>query len=103
GMLSTLAPGSYQVSALTLSGGELRVNNATGPVTLYVTGPVAISSGGRITTAAADPERFALYVSGAQPVAITNNGSWYGVLYAPQSVVSLGGNGGFFGSFVGSQ
>lgn len=99
----TLSPGSYQVAELSLYGGDLLIDNATGPVTLYVTGPVNVKSDATITTTDPNPEKFALYVASSDKVEMSANSSLYGVLYAPESLVKLSGRGEFFGAFVGQE
>jgi hypothetical protein len=100
----TLGPGSYQASEVKVSGdGQLFIDNSAGPVTLYVTGKVDITGKGGITAYDPDPEKFALYVAGGSKVKLAGNGTFHGVVYAPESLLDISGNGEFFGSFVGNE
>lgn len=97
-----LAPGSYRVDELIVgSDGHLVVDNAAGPVTLYVTEKVDVQSTLGIETAAADPERFAVYVAEGADVKISNEATFHGVVYAPGAEVEVSGSGELFGAFVG--
>jgi hypothetical protein len=99
-----LSPGSYKVTDVNIKDlGQLLIDNTAGPVTLYVTGQVLVSGGGKISVADPDPEKFALYVAGNKSVSLLDAGTFAGVVYAPQSVVTLGGVGEFWGSFIGQQ
>jgi hypothetical protein len=102
GITRTLGPGSYKVTDVSLSGGQLVIDNVAGPVTLYVTRQFTISSG-QVTTTDPNPEKFALYIASTKQAAVNSNGTFVGVIYAPQSVVTLTGSGQFHGSFVGKQ
>lgn len=103
GTRRVITAGSYLVSQILInSTGELRIDNSNGPVTIYSTGMVQVNTGGKITTATTDPEKFAVYVSGASAVQIDAGSSFYGVVYAPQSDVRLNSNGTFYGSFIGN-
>ena len=54
----TLGPGSYRASELLLGNlSMLHIDNAEGPVTLYVTGSVEVTGQADITTSDADPEK----------------------------------------------
>jgi len=97
-------PASYQVANLTVSdNGYLVIENSQGPVTLYVTGNVSLSKYGAITVTDPNPEKFAIYETGNGNVNLSGQASFYGVIYAPRSVVKLSDQGQFFGSYVGSQ
>lgn len=97
-----VGPGSFKVSNLTVGKrGRLHIDNAAGPVTLYVTGAVTLNLGGTVTTADRNPEKFAIYVVGTGGVSLGNASVFSGLLYAPLSSVTLGGGGEFFGAFLG--
>lgn len=99
-----LGPGSYQLSKLEVTNaGTLSIDNVEGPVTLYVTGAVTVNNSGKILTSDPDPEKFAMYVMGTQAVKLSNIGSFYGVVYAPEAVVTVDNGARSFGSIVGSQ
>ena len=100
GQTQTLSPGSYQATSVSVSGGQLIIDNAAGPVTIYVTGAVSVSSG-QVTLADPNPEKFAIYVASTKTVAVKSDGTFAGVVYAPQSSVALSGSGQFKGAFVG--
>lgn len=97
-------PASYQVANLTVSDtGALVIDNSQGPVTLYVTGNVSLAKNGIITVTDPNPEKFAIYATGNGNVTLSGQSRFYGVVYAPRSVVTLSDQGQFFGSYVGSQ
>src|SRR5207244_7197494 len=59
-----VGPGSFLASDVIVAGrSTLFVDNSAGPVTLYVTGRVAVKGNGRIVVADPNPERFAIYVA----------------------------------------
>jgi hypothetical protein len=93
-------PGSFVVSSLYLSkGATLFVDNTAGPVTLYVSGAVSVS--GTIATADPKPEKLAIYVSGTSSVTLSTTTSFNGVVYAPNSAVSIANTGSYTGAFFG--
>jgi len=96
-----LEAGSYRLDMLFIDGGDLEVENASGPVTLYVEGDVAVMSGARVIPQDADPERFAVYVAGVHDVSFHDEGSFYGVVYAPESGVRMTSSGHLFGALLG--
>ena len=96
-------PGSFKMRSLGIARNAiLYVDNTAGPVTVYVTGPVTLSSGGRVTTADLNPEKLAIYVATSDRVSLGVDSSFYGVVYAPTSPVVLSGSGEFFGAFLGA-
>lgn len=97
-------PASYQVSELSVDAkGTLFIDNAAGPVTLYVTGNVDISKNGTVSVVDPDPEKFAVYVAEGGTVNLEGNGTFYGVVYAPRSPMQIHGRGEFFGAFVAQE
>jgi hypothetical protein len=98
----TLEPGTYNLSGLILRGNsQLLINNVQEAVTLYVTGNVEVSDAASIRTTATGPEDFSLYVQGNNNVTLVSNGAFYGLIYAPESLLALSGTGDFYGAFVG--
>ena len=99
----TLEPGSYQVSEFIVSGkGQVFVDNTSGPVTLYVTGPVQISDQAVIQAANNNPEEFAVYVADQSAVQLAGAATFSGVLYAPESSIQMTDQAELFGAFVGA-
>jgi hypothetical protein len=97
-------PGSFRVSDLIVQSGQLFVDNAAGPVTLYVTNVMSMSGSGVIAVADPDPEKFAVYVVSSKQVALTGGGNTFtGVVYAPYSVLAITGAGHFYGSLIAKQ
>jgi cytoskeletal protein CcmA (bactofilin family) len=98
----TLEPGTYHLSGLVLRGNsQLIINNVQEAVTLYVTGNVEVSGAASLRTTATGPEDFSLYVQGNNTVTLVSNGAFYGLIYAPESLLALSGTGDFYGAFVG--
>lgn len=95
-------PGSFRVRNLSVAAlGRLHIDNSAGPVTLYVTGKMSVALGGAISTESDDPEQFAIYMAGSDPVRIFGLGTeqFHGVVYAPYASINLGA-GDFHGAFV---
>jgi hypothetical protein len=99
----TLGPGAYKISNLILHGNSrLLIDNVAEAVTLYVTGIVDMSGSAAMVTTATGPEDFSLYVQGGGNVMLVGaGGSFHGLVYAPDSVVDIAGQGDFYGAFVG--
>jgi hypothetical protein len=96
-----VGPGSYLASAVGLArNSRLSVNNASGPVTLYVTGGVSVAKDASVAIADPNPEKFAVYVLGQGPIQIARSAAFAGVIYAPQASLELSQGGVFYGSFV---
>jgi hypothetical protein len=93
----TLAPGTYFVSSLKVSGnGKIRT---TGAVKIYVEGEIDLSGNG-VVVPNNRPENLLLYSTGDSAVKISGNGSFYGGIFAPNSAVAASGNGDVFGAVV---
>ena len=102
--MSIAGPGSFNVDSISLNtNSRLYVDNAAGPVTLYVNGDITVANGGSIVVADPNPEKLAIYTTNsAAKVDMKGNGStFYGVLYAPNVPITIGGTGIFEGAFVG--
>ncbi len=97
-------PGSFQVGDLYLySGAQLVIDNAAGPVTLYVSGVIEMWANSIVETASVDPEQFAIYATSGESISMwANGGGFYGVVYAPYSQMKLM-SGQFFGAFVAAE
>jgi hypothetical protein len=99
GFSGTLAAGDYVVSSL---GGEIQVSS--GPVRLFVQGngssiSLAGNSGDNVSGRA---QNLQIYYNGTNDVNIrfSGNGTFTGVLYAPNANLVTNGNGHFFGAAV---
>ena len=94
-----LQAGTHRFSSISVSGGG--IVTTTGPVTIYVDGPVSVS-GHAIITAGDAPPNCQIYVTTNTTVSISGGGSVYAAIYAPQASVSNTGNGELFGAVVAS-
>ncbi len=72
-------------------------------MTLYVEGAVTIGNLATVLVLNQDPEQFAIYVPGGHPVTLTGKltSSFYGVIYAPTSKLTINQGANFYGAFVG--
>jgi hypothetical protein len=96
------AVGSYRLKSLLVENtSTLYIDNASGPVTLYVEQGVTVKNSSRVVVQDPDPEKFAIYAAGGGSVLIDNGGAFYGVIYAPSASVTLSNAGDLHGSFVG--
>jgi hypothetical protein len=101
---AVLPVGSYRVDQLDVKeNGVLAVDNADGPVTIYVTGGVALDHGGQIATASDDPEKFALYLAAGADAKLSDGAGFHGVVYGPEASVVIDNGGTFRGALVGGE
>ncbi len=97
-----VGPATFRYSSLTIRPqARLSIDNSAGPVVIYVDGPVQVEAGARIVPTNLDPEMFALYVNGPHTVSLVGDSAFYGVVYAPDALIDLSGQGQFYGAFVG--
>lgn len=102
--LTLTGPASYRVDRLMVGQDrQLIVNNADGPVTLYVTGEVKVFDRAAIMLADPNPEKFAIYVEGKGKVQLSGAGVFFGVIYAPESEIMVNDQGELFGAIVGKK
>ncbi len=127
---TTLPPGDYQYwmfnlsskSTLTITGpaniyltggtsisvsgqAEIVIDSAsTGPVNIYFDGDVDLSGQG-IANETSIPSNLIMYGTNttSQTIDVSGQADFYGAIYAPTSEVSLTGQGGLFGSFIGDE
>lgn len=100
-----LPAGTYWYDEIKISGNAKLV--PVGPVTLYVSGSVDIV-GNAVTTTGNIPANFTINVVGEETVKISGNGTFYGVIYAPESgknsdavtITTLTGNTEIFGAII---
>jgi hypothetical protein len=98
-----VGPATFELEELKIEGGELVIDNAAGPVTLYLSGDVEMRDQGRVTVTDFAPEKFALYLKPGKNVKCSGDIMFHGLIYGPESDIELQGNGEFFGSLVGKR
>jgi hypothetical protein len=104
GSTHTIAgPGSFAVDSIKVEDGELIIDNSAGPVTLYSLGTVEILDLGTVSVTDFAPEKFAIYVKPGKNVKLRGDSMFHGLIYAPDSDITLEGTGEFFGSIVGEN
>jgi len=98
GEVYDLPPGTYYLRNVTLNGGATL--NINGPTTLYVTGTFRREGGCYVNNNTQLAENLQILSTGGA-VDITSDNPFYGVVYAPQSRVTLNGDADLFGAIVG--
>ncbi len=127
---TTLPPGDYQYwmfnlsskTTLTITGpaniyltgdtsisvsgqAEVIIDSAsTGPVNIYFDGDVSLSGQG-IANETSLPSNLIMYgtSTSSQTIDLSGQADFYGAIYAPTSEMSLTGQGGLYGSFIGDE
>lgn len=124
---TTISTGDYKYSSVNLSNNKTLTIN--GNVRMYLTGASAFSTGNNVTlnisagssltvysngvinfdnnsvinNVSKKPDKFLIYsaYTGANGVLISNNGSIYSAIYAPETNIAISNNASLFGSVVG--
>ncbi|MFN2406672.1 MAG: PilX N-terminal domain-containing pilus assembly protein [Pyrinomonadaceae bacterium] len=106
GKTLTLSPGTYNFNSLTLSGNSDIVLNSGGPVVVQIAGAGLLLkaldiSGGTITNSSGVPANLQIIYSGSLPMTLSGGASTAGVVYAPDSAITMSGQAPWFGSIIG--
>lgn len=107
----TLAPGTYSINSLTITGQGAITVSGSGSVVLNIGGngitgttPVINVAGQGVLNSTYVPENFIIDYAGTQPVAVAGspNQSVYFILDAPNAPLTYSGNGAVYGAMIGS-
>ncbi len=97
----TLTAGTYVATSMSITGnGKLIIDSSGGPVNLFVTGSISVAGNG-IANLSGVPQNFALTQAGGADVSFSGNANFIGTVYAPDSALSVSGNGDLYGAFCG--
>ena len=94
-----IPPGVYCFNDLSL-GGQSTINTS-GLTEIYLTGDLD-TSGGNLINASEDPNSLRIFMTGGTAV-INASIDWYGLLYAPDTDVTLSGSAGTYGAIIGAN
>jgi type II secretory pathway pseudopilin PulG len=100
----TLRHGDYTASSISISGrGQIIIDASAGPVNIYMVGAGNITVGGNgIYNGSGVPSNLRIWNASSAPTTLGGNGDLSAVVYAPNSAVSLSGNGSIYGAVVGN-
>ena len=96
----TLNPGTYYMD--TLSSSSQSAITITGPTVIYISNLLSVGAGGFVNTTT-DPKSLVIYDKGTAAATVWAASHFYGLVYAPNAAVSIGGGGDVFGSLVGQN
>ncbi|HUE69741.1 MAG TPA: TadE/TadG family type IV pilus assembly protein [Pirellulaceae bacterium] len=98
GEVYTIPPGTYYFNNFTLQGGATL--NITGETIIYVTGKIYRGGLALVNNNTGSAQNLQLYSTGGT-VNVTSDNAFYGVIYAPDSDVTISGSADYFGAVVG--
>lgn len=100
----TLKTGTYYVNSIILNqGSELLIDNSAGPVNIYLEENASNRSGileaknGSSINILGKPTNFALYSNSSKAMVLKHNGTFKGLLYAPDAELQIMNSGDFYG------
>ncbi len=93
----TLPGGTYRYKQVSISGRARLI--FTGPATIYA--ETVSLSGNSITTADNRPTNLSIKVPGGGGVSLSGTSDFYGLIYAPESQISMSGSNALYGAVVG--
>lgn len=93
-----LPGGTYYFNDFTLTGQA--VFNVMGPATIYITGNFERSGGTRVNNNTQVPANLQFLMTGGTAL-VTSENEFHGVIYAPNSAVTIDGSADLFGAVVG--
>lgn len=111
----TMAPGTYNINSLSMTGNAAIVVNPPGALQFNVGGcgdatctaanalanPLAVAGNG--ITDDANPNDFTINYAGSGTISIAGNGNVTAILNSPNATITQVGNGNWYGSILGSQ
>jgi HYDIN/CFA65/VesB family protein/centrosomal CEP192-like protein len=104
GATLTLSPGTYNVNSITLSGNSILALKSGGQVIIYLAGngvsTALNASGGSISNPSGVALNLQLIYGGTLPTLFSGGSMAYGLVYMPNSAVTLSGSGGWYGAMV---
>jgi hypothetical protein len=93
-----MPPGTYYFNDFTLQGQS--VLNIRGPTTIYVVGNMTRAGGTHVNNNTQIPANLKILMTGGTANVTSNNG-FHGVIYAPQTAVTVDGDSDLYGAVVG--
>jgi hypothetical protein len=95
-----LPPGTYYVNNLTLEGQATLNILGPDPTTIYVTGDLRRAGGVSVNNNTKKASNLQILMTGGTAT-VTSYDAYYGVIYAPNTHVTVDGDSEFFGAIVG--
>ncbi len=99
GVAYEIPPGDYYFNDLKLSGQSSLI--VSGPTNIYLTGDLD-TSGGDVINNSQDPNNLRIFMTGGSAT-ISASIDWYGLLYAPDSEVTIKGSADIYGAIIGQN
>ena len=93
-----LPPGTYYLNNFTLEGGA--VFNISGPTTIYLTGNLSRAGRVIVNNSTQRPANLKFLMTGGTAL-VTSGNEFHGVIYAPNTSVTIDGGSDLFGAVVG--
>jgi len=81
------------------SGAGLNIDTSAGPVRIYLSGELN-GKPGTITHTGGDPKKMALFSDSTDPVSMSNNRPFYGVVYAPYANIEINNRASIYGAVL---
>lgn len=97
GETMVLPAGSYYVSSISVrNGASLVIDDAAGPVSIYLTGGLSAGEGSQINFTGS-PASLTIFSNSDDPITLRNEGAFKGIIYAPYASVDIMNDGDFYG------
>ncbi len=98
GEVFNMPPGTYYLNNMDMMG--MSVLNISGETVIYLTGDLMRAGGTQVNNNTQIASNLRIYSTGGR-IDVTSHNPFYGVIYAPDSQVDIGGTADFFGAIVG--
>lgn len=95
-----MPPGTYYFNDFTLAGSSVFNATGPGPTTIYVTGNLYRGGQVLLTNTTGQPSNLKIYMTGGT-AEVTSGNDFHGVIYAPNTDVTIDGSSDLFGAVVG--
>ncbi len=94
----TLPSGTYYFKDFDVNGQSIL--NVNGTVRIYLTGDLKRAGGTQVNNLSAIPSDLKIYMTGGK-ASVTSTNNFHGIIYAPNTQVTVNGSSGYFGVIVG--